>query len=115
MFFNKELKAKRAERDAMREQLVKEANEAQRLFEETGDQRFRDEAMQKAAEAQEYRNLNKDGGPVKDKAAGKYARGGAVKKMAKGGSCGSKGYAKGGGVCRGGGAATRGIKFRGVK
>ena len=40
-------------------------------------------------------------------------KGGTVPKMAKGGSC-SKKMAKGGSVCRGGGAATKGVKFKGV-
>jgi len=43
----------------------------------------------------------------------KYAKGGAVKKYMGGGKV--RGYKDGGGVCRGGGAAVSGTKFRGVK
>ena len=43
----------------------------------------------------------------------KYAKGGAVKGYMGGGKV--RGYKDGGGVCRGGGAAVGGTKFRGVK
>jgi predicted transcriptional regulator len=88
------IKQLRAERDAKREQLVKEAYEAQRRYEESGRDEDKMEAMQKAAEAHEWRNLYKKGGKVKKRSEPKkYAKGGSVSKRADG--CAIRGKTRG--------------------